>query len=155
MRKAITLAAACALVAGMAGAQMKPKPAAPAAPLAIGGAQPQQPINLDSVRRISTAEAFKLANRGEAVIVDVRSSESFKAGHIKGAYSIPGSQLISRLKELPPGKMIITYCACSAEQSSGRAVLELNNHGIKHTAAMKGGWDVWKSEGRPTASGAK
>jgi 3-mercaptopyruvate sulfurtransferase SseA len=114
MRKAVTLVAACALVTGVAAAQMKVKPSAPVqkAPLSVQGAQqqPQQP-NLDAIRRISTSEALKLANRGEAVIVDVRSNESFTLGHIRGAYSIPGSQLLKRLKELPMGKMIITYCA--------------------------------------------
>ncbi|HUP59293.1 MAG TPA: rhodanese-like domain-containing protein [Thermoanaerobaculia bacterium] len=113
MRKAVTLVAACALVTGVAAAQMKVKPTAPAqnAPLSVQGAQQQPQPNLDAIRRISTSEALKLADRGEAVIVDIRSNESFTLGHIRGAYSIPGSQLIKRLRELPPGKMIITYCA--------------------------------------------
>ena len=37
--------------------------------------------------------------------------DAYDAGHIKGAVSIPLSDLISRLKELPPKRMIITYCA--------------------------------------------
>jgi len=64
-----------------------------------------------SVRRISVAEARKQVTTKKAVIVDVRRAEQFRLGHIKGATNIPGSQLLSRFRELPVGKTIITYCA--------------------------------------------
>jgi len=32
-------------------------------------------------------------------------------------------------------------------------VLELNNHGVKNAAALKGGWNAWKAAGLPTATG--
>jgi len=34
-------------------------------------------------------------------------------------------------------------------------VLELNAHGIKNTAALKGGWNEWKAAGLPTNKGDK
>jgi 3-mercaptopyruvate sulfurtransferase SseA len=34
-------------------------------------------------------------------------------------------------------------------------VLELNNHGVKNTAALKGGWHAWQAAHLPTASGEK
>jgi len=34
-------------------------------------------------------------------------------------------------------------------------VLDLNNHGVKNTAALKGGWNAWKAAGLPTATGPK
>jgi 3-mercaptopyruvate sulfurtransferase SseA len=112
MRKAVTLVAASVLVTGIAAAQMKVKPTAPAqkAPLVVPGAQQQQAA-VQSVRRVTTAEAARLVKANEAVLVDVRSQEQFNKGHIRGAVSIPGSQLMQRLKELPAGKLIITYCA--------------------------------------------
>jgi len=45
------------------------------------------------------------------VFVDVRSNEQYQLGHIRGAISIPGSQLVTRMRELPPQKLIIAYCA--------------------------------------------
>lgn len=159
MRKAVTAIAAMVFVAGVAGAQMKPKPAATPQPrtnggnpLVVAGAQKSAPEN---VRKIEIDEALKLFRKGEAVMVDVRSHQQFSLGHINGAVSIPGSQLISRFSELPPGKLIITYCACTAEQSSGRAVVELNAHGVKNAAALKGGWAAWKAAGYPIAAGPK
>ncbi len=153
MRKLI--AVATLTVAGVAGAQYKPTPLpAPARPAPAAPARQQQPAQAD-FRRITQKEAYDLYKSGKAVFVDVRSHEQFSYGHIKGALSIPNSQLIQRWREVPTGKMVITYCACTAEQSSGRAVQSLNAHGVKNTAALLGGWQEWKSSGLPTAVGPK
>jgi 3-mercaptopyruvate sulfurtransferase SseA len=71
----------------------------------------QQDQDLDKARRIAREEAVKLVKEKKAVFVDVRSKESYDAGHIKGAISIPESQIIRRLREIPTKTMIITYCA--------------------------------------------
>ncbi len=65
----------------------------------------------DGVRRITPAEARAAVEKGQAVIVDVRGEDSFKAGHVKGALWIPVGDIASRSNELPRGKMIITYCS--------------------------------------------
>ena len=66
---------------------------------------------LEDAKRISRDEAAKLVKQKKAIFVDVRAKESYDAGHIKGAISIPESDLIKRLKEIPEKRMIITYCA--------------------------------------------
>ena len=71
----------------------------------------QQIQNLDNAKRISRDEAIKLVKEKKAIFVDVRAKESYQAGHIKGAINIPESELISRLREIPAKRMIITYCA--------------------------------------------
>ena len=121
-------------------------------PLAASGTRNNVPQNFP---RISIADAKKLHASGQAVFIDVRSNEQYTYGHIKGAMSIPGSQLIRRFAEVPPHKTVILYCACSAEQSSGRAATDLIAHGVKNVFALKGGWNEWKSEGNPTAVGPK
>jgi len=161
MRKTALLITTLTLAATVATAQMKatapragqPAPATAGKPAPSGSLQaiPVTKASVDSVRRIGVAEAHKLVKEGKAVIVDVRSQEQYNLGHIAGSLSIPGSQLVKRLRDVPPGKMIITYCACSAEQSSGRAVLDLNAHGVKNAAAMQGGWAAWQQAGLPTS----
>jgi 3-mercaptopyruvate sulfurtransferase SseA len=66
---------------------------------------------LEAARRIPIAEARKLVAAKKAVFVDVRGTESYNAGHIKGALNIPGFELVKRVKEIPRGRMIIAYCA--------------------------------------------
>jgi rhodanese-related sulfurtransferase len=56
-------------------------------------------------------EAIKLVKAKKAVWVDVRSKISYDEGHIKGSINIPVSDIITRIREIPPGKFIITYCA--------------------------------------------
>ncbi len=41
-----------------------------------------------------------------------------------------------------------------SEHTSARAVLDLNGHGIKNTAALLGGWSAWKSANLPTEGNA-
>ncbi|HWT02955.1 MAG TPA: rhodanese-like domain-containing protein [Pyrinomonadaceae bacterium] len=65
----------------------------------------------DGVRRVTPAEARAAVEKGQAVIVDVRGEDSFKAGHIKGALWIPVGDIAARAGELPRGKTIITYCS--------------------------------------------
>ncbi|MGZ5433129.1 MAG: rhodanese-like domain-containing protein [Thermoanaerobaculia bacterium] len=154
MRKLAVIAVLCVVSLSL-GAQMKvPTSPSPAkkTPLAASGARSNNPANFP---RISIEDAQKLFASGQAVFIDVRSNEQYTLGHIKGALSIPGSQLIRRFSEVPPRKTIITYCACSAEQSSGRAAADLIAHGVKDVFALKGGWNDWKNDGHPTAVGSK
>ena len=113
MRSVVAVALTCAFLAPAVSAQKKPTvPAQSGSPVKVTtGAPSEAPPNLASAKRVKRDEALKLVKTGKAVFVDVRSKESFEAGHIKGALSIPGSQLIARIKELPAGKMIIAYCA--------------------------------------------
>ena len=159
MNKIASAAVAIVLVAGVASAQYKPKgspktPARAASPTVDVGGLQRAPQTTE-FRRISRENAYKLYQSGQATFIDVRSHQSFSQGHIKGALSIPGSQLISRFAEVTPGKMVITYCACGAEESSGKAVLNLNAHGVKNAAALKGGLAEWKAARLPIAAGPK
>jgi rhodanese-related sulfurtransferase len=148
MKKIAAVAVSLVLAAGVASAQYKPK--------SQKAATPQVNTPAGQFRTISREEAYKLWQSGGAIFVDVRSHQSFTNGHIRGAKSIPGSQLITRFSEVQqPDKLIITYCACDAEQSSGKAVLNLAAHGVKNAAALKGGWNEWKAARLPMAAGPK
>jgi rhodanese-related sulfurtransferase len=145
----LVLALSLSLTSVMAHAQMKtavPKKS----PLVSSARQTTGPVQL-----ISQADANKLFREGKAIFIDVRSNTQFSLGHIKGAVSIPGSQIVSRFSEVPTGKVVITYCACSAEQSSSAADTSLVNHGVKNVWALKGGWNDWKNNRYPIAAGPK
>jgi rhodanese-related sulfurtransferase len=56
-------------------------------------------------------EALARRDRGEAVIIDVRSARFFSEGHIPGAISIPAAEIPSRIAEIRRlGKLPILYC---------------------------------------------
>jgi rhodanese-related sulfurtransferase len=104
----------------------------------------------DGVRRLTPAEARAIVSKGQAVIIDVRGEDSYKAGHIKGALWIPLNDISSRAGELPRGKMIITYCSWPAEHTSARAVQMMKEKGLENGAALLGGYDAWVKAGYPT-----
>lgn len=110
--------AAMAVVAlsGVASAQYRtPPPGTPAVPVTAnpnvqitpGAPEP----SADSARRITREEAIKMAAAKKAVYVDVRNKDQYDIEHIQGAISIPLSDVVTRMKDLPKGKFIITYCA--------------------------------------------
>lgn len=111
MRRVATVAIFAALLATVAGAQKVMIPSQSSNPNVILTPPNPGEQKLEQAKRIARDEAIKLVKEGKAVFVDVRSKEAYDAGHIKGAISIPESQLATRVKELPAGKEIITYCA--------------------------------------------
>ena len=70
------------------------------------------PQTEDAVPRVKIEEAKAALESGKAVIVDVRSAESFAAGHAAGAISIPLTEFENNIDNLPLDKdqWIITYC---------------------------------------------
>jgi 3-mercaptopyruvate sulfurtransferase SseA len=112
MQRIAVIAVAALAVAGSACAQFKtasPAPApSPVPPVAL--TQQAEPP-LESAKRMERTEAIKMVDEKKAVWVDVRPKDQYEIGHIKGAINIPLSDLIARIKDLPPHKYIITYCA--------------------------------------------
>jgi rhodanese-related sulfurtransferase len=61
------------------------------------------------VARIALDEATKQVERGQAVLIDVRSRASYEKAHAAGAISMPESEIEARLEELPRDKNLILY----------------------------------------------
>lgn len=115
MRHVVAAIAVVAFLAtGLADAQMKSAvppgtPRSTQITTAPAVAVPEPP--LESARRITREEAIKLVKQKKAIYVDVRARDQYDQGHIKGAFSVPLAGVVSRLRELPTNRLIITYCA--------------------------------------------
>jgi predicted sulfurtransferase len=75
-----------------------------------GAQEAAVPTTAEQAPRIEGAEAKRLVEKGEAVLVDVRGKEAWDGGHAEGALHIPLNDLPQRLKELPKDKLIAAYC---------------------------------------------
>lgn len=93
-------------------------------------------------------EASNLVKENKAVLVDVRTKESFDKGHIQGATHIPRAELGNRLAQLPKDKTIIAYCSNIGCQSSLKATITLRKAGVD-ARHLIGGFADWKASGRP------
>ena len=81
-------------------------------PTLIQTADVNLPQTEDAVPRISVEDAKAALDSGEAIIVDVRSADSYAQGHIAGAINIPLANIESHPAgvELNKNQWIITYC---------------------------------------------
>jgi 3-mercaptopyruvate sulfurtransferase SseA len=102
---AVTLLGVLALTACNSAEQKTSKSSA----LAAGSPATKPPA--DGVRRVTVTELKDLVANNEAVIIDVRNAESYKASHIKGSKLIPEAEVAKRSDELPKDKLIVTYCS--------------------------------------------
>lgn len=60
--------------------------------------------------RIEAQEAKRLFEKGEAIVVDVRTRSAWDLGHVTGALHIPLAEIDAHLAQLPKNKLIVAYC---------------------------------------------
>ena len=88
------------------------------------------------------------AGAKDVVLLDVRSAEGYREGHVPGAVNIPFEELPNRLKELPKRKEIISYCWDATCLLCTKASYVLAAGGYK-AREMIGGIASWKHAGFP------
>lgn len=96
-------------------------------------------------RNVKAKEAAALQQDG-AVLLDVRESHEWRAGHAPKARHIPLGQLPTRTGELPSGRLLITACRSGAR--SARAASLLAREG-REVVNLSGGMRAWASAGLP------
>lgn len=99
-----------------------------------------------ALEAVDREELIRRARSGEVVVLDVRPSEEYAAGHVPGAVSVPLGELKSRLKELPKGKEIVAYCRGPYCVMSIEAVELLRKQGFRAQRMEEGVLD-WRARG--------
>jgi rhodanese-related sulfurtransferase len=105
---------------------------------------------IDVVDRDELAARIK---RGGVVVLDVRPTAEFAAGHIRGAQSVPIAELRRHLRSLPSDTPVVAYCRGPYCAYADEAVRELRRKGID-AARLQDGYPEWKRAGLPIAVGA-
>jgi len=91
--------------------------------------------------------------------IDVRNREDYNMGHLKGALSIPLSELEGNLGRISKDKEIVLYCEgtwdggkCDASMSAGRILI---NNGFKQgkIKVLEDGYGAWENAGYPLERG--
>jgi Rhodanese-like domain len=60
---------------------------------------------------VSVEDALARCDRGEAVLIDVRTPAAYAAGHIPGAVNVPAGEIEARAAEIRRmGRTPILYC---------------------------------------------
>jgi rhodanese-related sulfurtransferase len=96
----------------------------------------------EEVEGIDRNELLKRMRRRDVVLVDVRPTDEFEAGHIEGAQSIPLDQLERHLHELPGDREVIAYCRGPFCVMAHEAVHRLRAAGLS-ARRLEEGWPEW------------
>ncbi|MGH8150681.1 MAG: rhodanese-like domain-containing protein [Steroidobacteraceae bacterium] len=99
---------------------------------------------------ISPQELIRLMNQG-ALVLDIRPTEQYAAGHIGGARQMPTDQLSKAGDTLKKhkGKPVIVYCDSGSLASA--AVRQLTAQGFSKAFSLRGGVTAWRAENLPLA----
>jgi hydroxyacylglutathione hydrolase len=95
---------------------------------------------------MALAEALERRDRGEAVLIDVRSAKAYRAGHIPGAVNIAAREIDARAAEIRKmGALILTAARRGLE--AVRACQRID------ARVLADGVHGWEATGRPLAEG--
>ncbi len=109
-------------------------------------------IARDELEPVSRSELQRRADDGVVIVLDVRPSEEYEAGHIAGAISVPFERLDERAATLPRGAEIVAYCRGPYCVLAPQALELLNRKGFS-ARRLEDGFPEWRRAGLPIALG--
>ena len=101
------------------------------------------------VNHVNAKEAQKLVAEKKVVVLDVRTPEEFKEGHITGATNIDfrATDFQKRIGELDKSKTYLVHCAAGGRSTQSLPILKKEE--FKSVYHLDGGFNGWKKEGLP------
>ena len=125
--------------------------------LAAGTDEPVEPLVAaarERVRQVApSALAALLASSRPPVVLNVETSDRFAAGHVPGARWLSRSWLELRLAELAADKNAPLVVTDEDGHDAVLAAATIGDLGYKDVAALAGGMEAWRKEGRPVEQG--
>jgi len=110
-----------------------------------------QIFNRPAINQVEPAQVQEmLAQTPRPFLLDVRTPEEYKQGHVNGAELIPLNELAAQQKRIPKDREVI--CICASGSRSSAATRQLSSLGYK-ASNMRGGMDRWVRLGLPVKSG--
>lgn len=124
---------------------MRQKPAVPSVETGgtVGAQAFPSPVELDEVDDL-LAEG--------ALLVDARNIDDYKAGHLKGAVSLPIGEVDSRIddfkRQVQSDRPLILYCNGFGCPDSFDLGVVLLRSGFTDVSVYEGGYPEWRDQGR-------
>ena len=103
-----------------------------------------------ALRNVNVVEALELVAKG-ALVLDVRESNEWEAGHALGAMHVPLNEVPDGFDNLNKHQTIV--CVCRSGSRSARAAVFLMEHGFD-AVNLEGGMLAWSAEGETIEAAA-
>ncbi len=109
----------------------------------------------DRMHTISALEANEKLTRekGECVLIDVRTPAEFKSVHAIHAQNIPLQSVAEGLTQSPALKDKRLICICQKGARGENAANILLRNGARHVYNVAGGTEAWEQSGLPVTRG--
>ena len=99
--------------------------------------------------KLGQEEFEKQISVGKVVLLDVRTAEEYKAGHLKGAFQADWNNRIEfeeRIKYIDKASGVYVYCAAGSRSAAAAAWMRSNGFG--QVSELNGGFINWKKNGK-------
>jgi rhodanese-related sulfurtransferase len=104
--------------------------------------------------RLSPMQAVGVFNKGDALVLDVRTQQEFEEGHVLDAVNIPLGFLDARTSEIQNYKSLPVILVCQSGNRSAQAAAVLKKQGFTNLNNMEGGMLAWKNANLPVTTKA-
>ncbi len=103
----------------------------------------------DPAKHVKADEAAKFIAEGKVAIVDVRTADEFKDGHIKNAKNIDimANDFEAQLAKLDKTQHTLVHCQAGGR--SMRALKVFEKLGFEHLIHLDEGFGGWEAAGKP------
>jgi rhodanese-related sulfurtransferase len=103
-------------------------------------------------KNVSVAEAKAMIDKGGVVVVDVRTPDEYRAGHLKDAKlaNVNDAGFDANIAKLDKKKPVVVYCAVGGR--SARASDIMVQKGFTNVYNVSGGYNAWSAAGLPTTT---
>jgi rhodanese-related sulfurtransferase len=104
----------------------------------------------ESLSSISPQELIRLMNQG-ALLLDLRPSEQYQAGHVAGARQMSGEQILKAAETLKKHKEKAVVVYDDSGSLGAAAVRQLAAQGFTRVFALRGGLAAWRADNLPVS----
>ncbi|MGG3195508.1 ArsR/SmtB family transcription factor [Priestia aryabhattai] len=86
---------------------------------------------MEDLYTLTMDQVHEKLDGGDVILLDLRPTEEYEAGHVEGAVSVPMEELDSYLQQLPKDKEVVAYCRGQFCAFSAIAAQKMSNQGFK------------------------
>ena len=115
------------------------------------GTPPTAAETTTKVKHATPADAETLIQAKKVVVIDVRTPDEFKVGHIAGAKNIDfqGADFAKALGKLDRKQTYLVHCAAGGRSTKSLEVFK--KLGFSKVVHLDGGFNAWEAAGKPVA----
>jgi len=98
---------------------------------------------------VSPSQMTQMINNENAKVIDIRSKDEFRAGHLPNALHIPAQDVLKRINELESFKDTPVILICKTGTTAGASGAILAKAGFNKLHKLRGGILEWQGSNLP------